>query len=172
MTTTHHPTITTTTYGGSRMHSELLRAMAQAARWHTCHSRTTIDAVTCASVTAPKAAAQNMLVDTAQPHPPTCTYHLFCTGRGSAPPTNPCSRLTTSTFPPTHTMCQILGLPIPPSMSGRVLGEASPHGSGIGSTLPKNRRVVAERNSADVTTAYFQQFAGRQYFLSAERHRT
>lgn len=70
------------------------------------------------------------------------------------------------------TICRLMGLPIPPSMSGRVLSEATPHGSGNGSELPKGRRVVAERTAADVTTADFQEFAGRQYFLSAERHRT
>ncbi|MFE3710770.1 alkaline phosphatase family protein [Streptomyces scopuliridis] len=70
------------------------------------------------------------------------------------------------------TICRLMGLPIPPSMSGRVLSEASLRGAGNGSEPPKNRRVVAERSASDVTTAHFQEFSGRHYFLTAERHRT
>ncbi|MFD9663166.1 alkaline phosphatase family protein [Rhodococcus sp. NPDC059968] len=79
-------------------------------------------------------------------------------------------------FPADHldippTICWLIGLPVPPSMSGRVLSEASPRSTGTGSAAPESRRVVAERSAADVTTAHFQQFGGRHYFLSAERCR-
>lgn len=70
------------------------------------------------------------------------------------------------------TICRLTGLPVPPSMSGRVLSEAGPLGHGDASALPKDRRVVAQRDAADVTTAHFQHLAGRQYFLSADRHRS
>lgn len=80
-------------------------------------------------------------------------------------------------FPADHldippTICRLMGLPVPPSMSGRVLSEAGLLGHGNASALPKDRRVVAERDAADVTTAHFHHLAGRQYFLSADRHRS
>lgn len=70
------------------------------------------------------------------------------------------------------TMCRLMDLPMPPAMPGRVLTEATPRDSNNGTTPPKTRRAVAERNTTDVTTAHFQEFAGRQYLVSAERHRT
>ncbi|GAA2326738.1 alkaline phosphatase family protein [Streptomyces cuspidosporus] len=73
-------------------------------------------------------------------------------------------------IPPT--ICRLTRLPVPPSMSGRILSEALLPGHRDASALPKARRVVAERDAADVTTAHFQHLAGRQYFLSADRHRS
>lgn len=82
-----------------------------------------------------------------------------------------------SSFPADHldiptTICRLMGLPVPPTMSGRVLSEAGLLGPGNAPALPEDRRVVAERGAADVTTAHFQHLAGRQYFLSADRHRS
>ncbi|MGW2259773.1 alkaline phosphatase family protein [Streptomyces sp. NPDC001780] len=69
------------------------------------------------------------------------------------------------------TICRLVGLPVPPSMSGRVLSEARLRGTGNTCETPKDHHVVAERNATDETMAHFQEFSGRQYFLWAERSR-
>lgn len=61
---------------------------------------------------------------------------------------------------------------VPPTMRGRALYEAMHHSTGTESPSPKDRRVIARRSTTDITTAHFQEYSGRHYFLSAERHRT